>query len=143
METKNKIKAHLSYLANFYFYNYKHFPRILRQHCVLWSLRKNKDVDITKADKGNGVVMLHRKLYDNAIREIIWNTSKFEKLYEDPTLKRETWLEYFLQKSKQKSFFNQIEYDKLYLLGSALAHIYGTPKMSNSPPIVSSIGTFN
>ena len=34
-ETKSQIKAHLSYLANSYFYNYKPAPRILRQHRVL------------------------------------------------------------------------------------------------------------
>ena len=34
-ETKNQIKAHLSYLANSYFYNYEPSPRILRQHRVL------------------------------------------------------------------------------------------------------------
>ena len=33
-ETKSQIKVHLSYLANFYFYNYKASPRILHQHCV-------------------------------------------------------------------------------------------------------------
>ena len=53
---------------------------------------------------------------------------------------------------KQKNFFNEIEYDKLYPSGSAPARIYGTPKMhkfSSSDsfpklcPIVSSIGTFN
>ena len=53
---------------------------------------------------------------------------------------------------KQKNIFNEIEYDKLYPSGSALARIYGTPKMhkfssSDSFPklrqIVSSIGTFN
>ena len=52
---------------------------------------------------------------------------------------------------KQKSFFNEIEYDKLYPSGSAPACIYGTPKMhkfSSSDsfpklrPIVLSIGTF-
>ena len=53
---------------------------------------------------------------------------------------------------KQKNFFNEIEYDKLYPSGSAPARIYGTPKMhkfffSDSFPklrlIVSSIVTFN
>ena len=34
-ETKSQIKAHLSYLANFYFYNYKPSPRILRQYRVI------------------------------------------------------------------------------------------------------------
>ena len=41
-ETKRQIKAHLSYLANSYFYNYKPSPRLLRQHHVLQNLRQNK-----------------------------------------------------------------------------------------------------
>ena len=61
----------------------------MRQHCVLRNLRKNKDIVIKKPDKGNGVVILDRKLYDNAIQEIISDISKFEKLNKDPTLKHE------------------------------------------------------
>ena len=41
-----------------------------------------------KPDIGNGVVILNRKLYNNAIEEIISGTSKFEKRNEDPTLKK-------------------------------------------------------
>ena len=104
-ETKSQIKAHLSYLANSYFYNYKPSPRILRQHRVLRNLRKNKDIVITKPDKGNGVVILDRKLYNNAIEEIISDTSKFGKLNEDPTLKREASLKRLLRKLKQKKLF--------------------------------------
>ena len=84
------------YLANFYFYNYKPSPRILRQYRVLRNVRKNKDIVITKPDKGNGVVILDRKLYNNAIEGIIPDTSKFEKLNEDPTLKREASRQRFL-----------------------------------------------
>ena len=61
---------------------------MLRQHHVLQNLRKNKDIIITKTGKGNGVVISHQKIYDNAIQEIISGTSKFEKVNEDPTLKR-------------------------------------------------------
>ena len=104
-ETKNQIKAHLSYLGNWYFYTYWPCPRILRQYCILGNLRKNKDILITKPNKGNGVVILDRKLYDNAIQEIISNTSKFEKLNEDPTLKREASLQRFLRKLEQGNFF--------------------------------------
>ena len=86
---------HLSYLADSYFYNYKLSPRMLRQHRILRNLRKNKDIIITKLDKGNGVVILDRKLYDNAIQKIISDSSKFEKLNEDPTLKREASLQCF------------------------------------------------
>ena len=149
-EAKSQIKAHLSYLANSYFYNYKP-PRILRQHSVLRNLRKNKDIVITKPDKGNRVVILYRKLYNNAFQEIISDSSKSEKLNEDPTLKREASLQRFSRKLKQKNFFNEIQY-KLYPSGSVPARIYGTPKMhtfsssdsfSKLRPIVSSIGTFN
>ena len=125
---------------------------MLRQNRVLRNLRKNKDIIITKPDKGNGAVILDRKLYDNAIQKIISDSSKFEKLDEDPTLKRETSLQCFLRKLKQINCFNENEYNKLYPSGSAPARVYGTSKMhkfSSSDsfpklrPIVSSIGTFN
>ena len=67
-------------------------------------------------------------------------------------MKSKASLQRFLCKLKQKNFFNEIEYDKLYPSGSAPARIYGTPKMhkffssDSFPklcPIVSSIGTFN
>ena len=86
----------------------------------------------------------------NAVQEIISDTSKFEKLNEDPTLKREASLQRFLRKLKHKNLFNENEYNKLY--PSSPARIYGTPKMHKFPssdlflrvrPIVSSIDTFN
>ena len=111
-ETKSQIEAHISYLANSYFHNYKPSPRILRQHRALRNIRNNKDIVITKPDKGNGVIILDQKLYNNAIEEMISDTSKFQKLSEDPALKREALLQRFLHKLKQKNFFNKIEYDK-------------------------------
>ena len=41
---------------------------------------QKKDIVIIKPHKGNGVVILNRKLYNNAIEEIISDTSNFEKL---------------------------------------------------------------
>ena len=46
---------------------------------------------------------------NNAIEEIISDTSKFEKLNEALTLKGEASLQRFLHKLKQKDFFNEIE----------------------------------
>ena len=89
---------------NSYFYNCKPSPRILRQHRVLRNLRTNKDIIITKPEKGNAVVILDQKLYNIAIQEIISDTSKFEKLKEDRTLKREASLQRFLRMLKQKIF---------------------------------------
>ena len=62
--------------------------------------------------------ILDRKLYNNAIEEIISDTSKLEKLNEDPTLKRRASLKRFLRKLKQKNFFDEIEYEKLHSPGS-------------------------
>ena len=67
---------------------------------MLGNIRKNRDIDITKRDKGNGVVIFHRKIYDSAIPETISDTYQFEKLNEDSALKREAWLERFLRMLK-------------------------------------------
>ena len=135
-ETKSQIKAHLSYLANSYFYNYKPSPRILRQHRVLRNLRKNKDIVITKPDKGNGVVILDRKLYNNAIEEIISDSSKFEKLNEDPTLKREASLQRFLRKLKQKTFLMKLNMIGCILLVLLLLVSMVLLKCTNSPLVI-------
>ena len=84
-QTKSQIKVHLLYLADSYFYNYKLSPCILRQHRILHHviLRENKDIVITKPNKGNRVVILDWKLYYNAIDEVISDTSKSEKLSKD------------------------------------------------------------
>ena len=81
-------------------------------------------------------------LFNTAIEEIISDTSKFEKLSEDPTLKREASLQRFLHKLKQKTFLMKLpKYDKLHPSGSAPVRIYGTPKMNllkctNSPLVI-------
>ena len=70
-----------------------------------------------KPDKRNGVVILDQKLYKNATEEIIKDTSKFEKLNLDPTLKREA--SRFFLKLNQKNVlmkFNMINYILLVLL---------------------------
>ena len=53
----------------------------------------------------NGVVILDRKLYDNAIQQILSDTCKFEKLNEDPISKRKAPLQRFLRKLKKKTRF--------------------------------------
>ena len=70
-----------------------------------------------KPDKRNGVVILDQKLDKNATEEIIKDTSKFEKLNLDPTLKNEA--SRFFLKLNQKNVlmkFNMINYILLVLL---------------------------
>ena len=127
---------HLSYLANSYFYNFKPSPRILRQHRVLRNLKRNKDIVITKANKGNRIVILDRKIYSNAIEEIISDTSKFEKLSEDPTLKREASLQRFLRKLKQKTFLMKLNMISCILLVLLLLVSMVLLKCTNSPLVI-------
>ena len=110
------------------------------------------DIVITKPDKGNGVVILDRKIYINAIHEIISDTSKFEKHNENPTLKCQASQYNVFYVSWNKKTSNENVCDKLYPSGSAPAQIYGTPKIHKFSsgdsfpklrPIISSIGTFN
>ena len=119
-----------------YFYSYKPSPRILRQHRVQRNLKKNKDVVITKPDKGNEVVILDRKLYNSTIKEIISDTSKFEKLSEDPTLKREASLQRFLRKLKQKTFLMKLNMISCILLVLLLLVSMVLLKCTNSPLVI-------
>ena len=124
------------YLANSYFYNYKPSPRILRQHRVLRNLRKNKDIFIMKPDKGNGIVVLDWKLYNNAVEEMISDTSKFEKLNEDLTLKRESSLQRFLRKLKQKNVLMKLNMINFILLLLLLLVSMAFLKCTNSPLVI-------
>ena len=91
---------------------------------------------MTKPDKGNGVVILDRKLYNNAIEEIISDTSKFEKLNEDPTLKREASLQPFLRKLKQKTFLMKLNMINCILLVLLLLVSMVLLKCRTSPLVI-------
>ena len=147
-----EIKSQLSYLASSYVNGYKPTKNTLEKHKILKKLRTNKDIIITRPDKGNGIVILDRKEYINMMHDIIKDTTKFKLLNNDMTLSRESKLKRFLLSLKKKGFFNISDYDKIYPSGSTVARAYGLPKMhklnsSNDKlklrPIISSINTYN
>ena len=84
---KPALKSYLSQLANSYFDNYKQSSSTLRKHGILKKLRSNKSIPILQPDKGNGIVVLDRTQYDNTIKEIISDKTKFKELSEDVTIK--------------------------------------------------------
>ena len=73
---------------------------------------KNKDIIITKSDKGNGVVTVDWKLYDSAIQEIISDTSKFVIQWR-PNHETRSFTTFFTQ-VEIKKLLNKNEYSKLY-----------------------------
>ena len=75
----NAVKVDLAYLANNYTSSYKPSQAALKKHSILKRLKNNKEIIITRPDKGNGVVIMNRSDYHNAIMRIINDTSKFAR----------------------------------------------------------------
>ena len=84
-----ELKAMISNLANVYWSSYKPTQNTLRKHGILKKLRTRKDIVIVRPDKGSGVVILDRDIYDRKILEIINDTTKFKKVKDNPMLTRE------------------------------------------------------
>ena len=111
-----ELKAMISNLANVYWSSYKPTQNTLRKHGILKKLRTRKDIVIVRPDKGSGVLILDRDIYDRKILEIINDTTKFKKLEDNPTLTREGQLQRFLRKVKDKIFLMKIRIRKFILV---------------------------
>ena len=147
-----EVKAELSHLANSYCTEYKPTKITLKKHGILKKLRNNKNIIICKPDKGNGVVIMDKNVYLMRMLELLGDRSKFRKLDEDPTHKREGQLQRFLRTLKGSRYLDNSTYSKIYPSGSQCGRMYGLPKLhkvySNAVippfrPVVSSIGTYN
>ena len=134
----------MSHLANSYVNAYKPTKNSLKKHKILKRLQENKGIVILRPDKGCGTVILDQEEFVKKIQAIINDTSKFKKLSSDPTILTEGQLQRFLRTLKNKGFFTDESYDKIYPSGSKPGSIYGLPKIhklnSNKdlspPPII-------
>ena len=124
--------------------------RFFREHfAVIKQLRNNKEIVITKPDKGSGVVILDRTDYVNKMANILDDPSTFSSLGPcstmDNTPKNETKLRNFLLGlSKSKNISWEI-YKRIKPTGSQRPRLYGLPKIHKpgTPlrPILSMIGS--
>ena len=96
-----ELKATISSLANVYWYSYKPTQNTSRKHGILKKLRTRKDILTVRPDKGSGVVILDRDIYDRKISKIINDTTKFKKLEDNTTLTTEGQLQRFLRKIEE------------------------------------------
>ena len=147
-----ELKATISNLANAYWSSYKPTQNTLRKHGILKKLRTRKDIIIVRRDKGSGVVILDRDIYDRKVLEIINDSAKFKKLKDNPTLTKEGQLQRFLRKIKDNNIFDENMNKKIYPCGSKPATIYGLPKTHKMSfdsdgfslrQVISSVGTYN
>jgi hypothetical protein len=117
------------------------------EHEALNRLAENKNIIITKADKGNAIVLQNRNDYFEKMFKLIEDKTKFECLEDDPTLESESELKDFLKRLLDKGTISQQVYDKTRPMGSKAGSLYGLPKVHKEGfpmrPIISSIGTYN
>ena len=102
---------------------------------------------IIRSDKGNGVVVMDKVIYNQQMYALLSDKNEFKKLSEDPPKLREGQLQRYL-----REFLDDGTCEGIYPSGSQPSRLYGTPKVhkiksdSRVPPfrpIVSSIGNFN
>ena len=112
-------------------------------------LKKNKDIIITKPDKGSGTVILNRSDYVTKMLEILSDASKFEHLgpvsTHDKTAKQEKDLMTFLSQLRESRELSEHNFKAVWPIGSQRPRLYGLPKTHKQGiplrPILSLVGS--
>ena len=91
----------------------------------LKGLRRNKDIVILRPDKGDGVVIINRRSYDQEVLNIINDREKSQQLNKDPTITHENKLQRTLREIKREGHLYQVTYERIYPRGSQPARMYG------------------
>ena len=117
------------------------------ERAALINLSKNKDIVVTKADKGNAVVIQNKADYMKKVSEILSTQGKFKKLPEDPTIEREKSLQNALRYLWKTRHLDDTILDRITPCGSRSGVLYGLPKVhkKGTPirPIISAVQTYN
>ena len=150
-QTEN-LKTEIAHLAQNYVSSYKPTSTDLKKHRILRNIRNNREIIVLKPDKGNGVVIMDRKVHKDCCLNITNDKTKFKNLEKDPALNSEGKLQRFLGKLKTKVSLDETTYRDTYPKGSQPARFYGLSKLHkqrerNTPPpfrpTVSSIRAHN
>ena len=72
----------ISYLANYYYSNYRSSLNTLKKHKILEKLRRNKDIVITRPDMGNGVVFMDRVIHNQQMDALLSERPSFKNRLE-------------------------------------------------------------
>ena len=169
LNSKNSFLLELQQLSTEFIELSKHAKDNLsiEEHNALVNLSKDKTIVITKADKGNAVVIQDITDYRAKIMTLLNNSGKFKMLEDDETKLRETKLqnyinylhakEYHVTKTvrgqritttvtKSHNISKQV-HDRIQPCGSKSGTMYGLLKIHKPDkpirPIISSIGTYN
>ena len=141
-EKKEWFKTKLSVLAQDYA-NVKQdlvrFP-LGREHLrAIHELTRERDIVISRPDKGSGVVLLDLSEYNAKMMEILGDRSKFERLgscdEHDRTELNERALQSFLLRQYKDGRIGESIYKRVRPSGSTRPRMYGLPKVHKPAPI--------
>jgi len=120
------------------------------EHVALKALTQDKSIVITKADKGNAVVIQDLEVYRKKLMALLEQDGKFKKINSDETILREKRLQNYLRsltKVPRAKRLSETDYHRILPCGSKAGVLYGLPKIhkDNCPirPIISAVGTYN
>lgn len=109
---------------------------------ALNSLKKDGNLKILPADKGNATVLINKEDYSNKVQDVL-KAGKYSLLNKDPTKSLETKIGKTLR--KHKAYFTDTQRKRLTPHHSKTPHMYGLPKIHKVGvplrPIVSSRGS--
>ena len=120
-EDKDELKTKLRNICNKY--GKVKIPKNIRD--VIDNLMKRDDILLLKQDKGKGIVILDRTIYNEKCLDML-NTEQFKNLNKDPTRPTERKLQ-SLQRKIKPSLPDNV-YRNLYPTGSSPGKFYGLAK---------------
>ena len=111
-----------------------------REHLeAVRELRQNRDIVITRPDKGAGTVLLDQSDYNKKMLDILNDKTKFECLGScaecDKTGQNERALQAFLLRKVREGKLDAEVYDRIRPSGSMRPRLYGLPKVHKPDPI--------
>ena len=98
---------------------------------AITSLKKNKDIIICKADKGNCVVILDRTDYIKKATDIL-NQKQFIRTSKSLLCQKEKELNNYISKLLKEKIIDKQLYWRLHSTSASLATMYGLPKVHKS-----------
>ena len=115
---------------------------------ALTSLLNDKSIIISKADKGNAIVILNKKDYINKVNELLNDKNVFKKISSNLTEKREqSLIEFLLQLKRNKIIDDKVYKEMRPMTCSRTPEAYFLIKVhkKNLPvrPIISSYNSYN
>ena len=117
------------------------------ERTALENLAKNKNIIISKADKGNAVVIQDVEDYKSKVMAILNTGGKFKSLPKDPTITREGKLVRKLNELWKRRKLDTNILSTIKPCGARAGVMYGLPKVHKDGlpirPIISAIKTYN